>query len=316
MARLKGMAIYKGNMPKTRWVRKSNPKSKGWKKTGRFRKRKVMKGNKSVKKKNMWIAIMHPPKGFRMPYPDNYYTTITADHYITTQAAATGFGGQPSTYCNFSMNSAYRPFNGSLCNYINSLSYSATAAGNPGFEATAVQGFTLSDNLPNLTMFQSMYQKYIIYKQTIIIEANTTSVGDSFEMAIAPVPGYNSTIPAANNFRTLCNAKNVRTARAQPYGEAGSKNRVINRTSLAELVGRPSATVEDLISQGSETVGSIIGSVWGYTALGSAPAHNLGWWFGARTLDSVLTTGAAVNFRIKTINKICFFEPYTGSGIG
>lgn len=279
---------------KIRWVKRGAKKSKGWKKTGKTRNREYVKNGE-------WIAIMNPPKGRHRPFPDQWITHVDQEMCFNVPFTTNNFGNVNGNYFNVLANSAYRTFTGSQISNTSGFDFNAgagTGAGSQGFGGIATPAYSLNNNMPNVGTFANLYQRYLMLDSRIEVELDLQSIGDTLLAVVAPlVDGF--AIPTTNIGLASTQLNKAKIKECSAYGQTGNRNIVKNYVNIQYLAGRPSATVEELLSTGLYDSDC---------ALTSYPTKRLGWLVMARSMDGT-ANASQLNVRVKIRNKIMFYKP-------
>lgn len=295
---------------KIRWVPKGTAKSKGYRKTGRTRRtgrKKVYSKDKKVtafvNKNGYFILIAPPVKRMKSPLPDKWFTEFEFDLHFNIPAGTIsnpGAGAGPGlngNYATFAANALNQPFNTQPAN-TNAILLNATGAGTgQGLAATYAGGWAQTNQAYNSIVFQSMFQRYIIYSFSVFLEVYPQVAGDSVEVSLAAL-NQGWTIPTTTVAHSTQNIKQSVTATCTFANTAQKKNKLSLRgLRIQDLSGYNNLSLDEILARST------------YDAPCNAnPLSLVGPIISMQMMDNAVQ-GGAMPCRIKLVQKILYWDP-------
>lgn len=179
-------------MPKKRFVKKGAAKSKGWRKTGKTRKRNgLIVSSKLVN--GLWVVHLPPPKSVKQILPDQLYTSIevSANYSIPVGTLLIGV----DRYFTFASNQVFNPFTVQP-SQTNGQLIIAALGGTPGTAAYHAMGgvvnptdYQIAPFMSTLSTLQQEYQKQCCYKTDVLVDIHSYDIRDNYELVLLPCTG-------------------------------------------------------------------------------------------------------------------------------
>lgn len=275
-------------MKKTRWVKKGAKKSKGYRKTGRTRKR-----------NGLHVSVHNAGPGaytlrklsYKYPFPSEFTTLLETQIEGSCATASTNVAGV-SNLMTFSANTIISPFNATLSAYTGVAKMTATA---PGFASTISPEYAIGDSPAYSADLARLYQQYIVLASQVSVQFHFQGGNDAYEVVVAP--GYNTLITNTNMLKNMKEYKNSKYTVMNLFQE-GFRNRLTSKwIRTADIAGSPHLTDSEWEAK------------TGTTLTISQPTTQYAWIIVGKDQLGAVNLSAPINFRVILRQKVKFSDP-------